>query len=541
MSRFAVLANEFLQADYADHPVNATALGIDGHDEELDDLRREAFERRRHEDERWLAAFERLGERDIEPTERIDHRYLLSTLRGRVVLAGWEAWRRQPAVYLTPGLSGVHLLYLHRIRPPEELHRAAERRLRAIPWNLLEGQRNLDAALVSPVFIERAVGQARAGARYLRELLPREADGDWRARLAVAGRNAAASLDDFAAWLQGMRGSAAGDFAIGEERYTRILKEKELLPYSAAELRELGEHVYADLAAELSNSAREIDGSADWAALIERLRADAPRSPEELRGAYEHRTQEARTFLVEHGLVTMPLEEDCRVEPSPVFQRPILAVASYQGPPPFTRSRVGHFFVPYPPDGTPAAEVRLRLQGNSFHNIPTVTTHETYPGHHLQRVVRAGHRSAVRKSFPNAFFAEGWGLYAERVMREQGFFADPRAELFQLRDMLFRAARIVVDVGLHTALLSTEEAVRFLMGRAKLTEPNARAEVGRYCAAPVQASSYMTGQLEILQLRERYLRARRLSGVAGLRAFHDALLAGGDLPLPLAAEELLGA
>jgi uncharacterized protein (DUF885 family) len=79
------------------------------------------------------------------------------------------------------------------------------------------------------------------------------------------------------------------------------------------------------------------------------------------------------------------------------------------------------------------------------------------------------------------------------------------------------------------------------MGRAKLTEPNARAEVGRYCAAPVQASSYMTGQLEILQLRERYLRARRLSGVAGLRAFHDALLAGGDLPLPLAAEELLGA
>ncbi len=541
MSRFGALANEFLRAYYADQPVTATALGIDGHDDKLDDLRREAFERRRFDDERWLSVFERLGPAEVDARERIDHRYLLSNLRGRVALADWEVWRRQPAVYISPGLTGVHLLYLHRTKPAEELHRAAEARLRACAWNLLEGKRNLDAALVAPVFIQRAVGQARAGARYVRDLLPQQAEGEWRERLAVAGRNCAAALDDFADWLEGMRGSAAGNFAIGAERYTRILKEKELLRYSAAELYLLGEHVYEELAAELRSRARAIDGSDDWAALIERLRADAPGTAGEMRAAYERATATARGFLIDRGLVTIPQGEHCRVEPSPLFQRPILAVASYQGPPVFKQSRIGHFFVPYPPDGTAAAEVRLRLQGNSFANIPTVAAHETYPGHHLQRVVRVAHPSAVRKSFPNSFFAEGWGLYAERVMREQGFFADPRQELFQLRDMLFRAARILVDVGLHAQRMSEDEAVRFLVEKAKLTEPNARTEVGRYCAGAVQASSYMTGQLEIVELRRRFLRARRMDGIPGLRAFHDTLLRGGDLPLPLAAEEILAA
>ncbi len=540
MTRFGTLANEFLQAYYADQPVAATALGIDGHDDRLDDLRRETFERRRSDDERWLATFERLAPAEVDAGERIDHRYLISNLRGRVALTDWEVWRRQPAVYVAPGLSGVHLLYLHRIRPTEELHRAAEARLRALPWNLLEGKRNLDAALVAPVFIQRTVAQARAGARYVRDMLPKEADGDWRERLALAGRNAAAALEDFADWLEGMRGAAAGDFAIGESRYTRLLKEKELLPYSAAELRELGAHVYEELASELRRRAKAIDGTEDWAGLIVRLRADAPATADAMRAAYERATAAARGFLVHRGLVTIPQGEHCRVEPSPVFQRPILAVASYQGPPVFTRSRIGHFFVPYPPDGTPSHEIQLRLQGNSFHNIPTVAAHETFPGHHLQRVVRATHPSAVRKSFPNAFFAEGWGLYAERVMREQGFFADPRQELFQLRGMLFRAARIVVDVGLHTQAMTPEDAVAFMVEKAKLTEPNAHAEVGRYCAAPVQAASYMTGHLEIVKLRERFLRARRLDGVAGLRSFHDAILKGGDLPLPLVAEELLG-
>ena len=537
LSRFATLAAPFLQEQYEDSPVHATALGVAGYDSRLDDLRQETFERRRADDARWLAELSSLGPSDVDDSERIDHRYLVSTLRGRTVMADWATWRRQPAVYLSPGLTGVHLLYLRRTLPPEELHRAAEARLGALPWNLLEGKRNLDAALVAPIFVERGIGQARAGARYVRDLLPLEAEGTWRQRLAIAGENAAVALLDFADWLESLRGAASGDHAIGAERYTALLRERELLPYDADELLALGEELCARYDGELRAIAKRIDPSRDWRDLMTDLRRDRPQTPDAMRDAYEEAASRARAFVLDRGLVTLPEGERCIVEPLPPFQRPVQAVASYSGPPAFSRSLVGHFFVPYPPDGTPPEEVAERLA--PYGAIQHTAVHEAYPGHHVQRVIRVAHPSAVRKSFANSFFAEGWALYAERMMREQGFFADPRAELNAVRSLFFRAIRIVVDVRLHTRRMQFDDAVRFLMDRALMSAPNARTEAGRYCAGPVQASSYMVGHLEVAKLRDRFLRERGLSGVAGLRAFHDRLLSGGDLPLALAAEEVL--
>ncbi len=378
------------------------------------------------------------------------------------------------------------------------------------------------------------MGQARSGARYVSELLPLEAEGAWRQRLAIAGRNAAVALEDFADWLESLRGAASGDFSIGAERYSALLRERELLPYDAAELLALGEQTLSEYDAELGRRAKEIGGSADWRALVNELRAAKPATPDAMRAAYADATERARAFVRERALVTLPDGERCVVEPSPPFQRPLLAVASYSGPPPFSGSLVGHFFVPYPPDGTPPEEVAQRLA--AYGQIQHTAVHEAYPGHHAQRVIRTAHPSAVRKSFANSFFAEGWALYAERMMREQGFFADPKTELLQIRSLFFRAVRIVVDVSLHTRRMGMDDAISFLVERAVMSPPNARAEVGRYCSNPVQASSYMVGHLEIVKLRKRFSRATA-DGGASLRAFHDRLLAGGDLPLGLAAEE----
>jgi uncharacterized protein (DUF885 family) len=146
-----------------------------------------------------------------------------------------------------------------------------------------------------------------------------------------------------------------------------------------------------------------------------------------------------------------------------------------------------------------------------------------------------GHPSAVRRTFRTPYFTEGWGLYAEDMMREQGFFTDPRHEMFQYEAMLFRAARIVVDTSLHLGEMSVPEAVEFMMTRANLPEPTARAEVARYCAWPTQASAYLTGCLEILRMRERYL----AQPGATLRGFHDLLAGSGALPIALAEEALL--
>jgi uncharacterized protein (DUF885 family) len=181
-------------------------------------------------------------------------------------------------------------------------------------------------------------------------------------------------------------------------------------------------------------------------------------------------------------------------------------------------------------------EIRQRLENNCHAGIPTTAVHETYPGHHWHLVTMKAHPSPVRLTFRTPYFSEGWALYAERMMREQGFFTDPRHELYQVEAMLFRAARIVVDTSLHAGEMTLEEARRFMMERANLTEPTAEAEVARYAAWPTQASSYLTGCLEILGIRERRLAGA--GGAAALRDFHDRLAGSGGLP-PAWAERAL--
>jgi uncharacterized protein (DUF885 family) len=212
----------------------------------------------------------------------------------------------------------------------------------------------------------------------------------------------------------------------------------------------------------------------------------------------------------------------------------VLAVASYQRPPAFRDTLHGHFFVPYPPDGTSSEEVQKRLEGNCSAGIPTTAVHEAYPGHHWHLVMAKANPSHARRIFGTAYFSEGWALYAERVMREQGFFTDPKHLLYQYEATIFRAARIVVDTSLHMGEMSFDEAVRFMVENGNLTEPNARAEVGRYCSWPTQASSYLTGMLEIIDIRTRWLARRGKSDRPALRAFHDAITSAGMLPTTLA-------
>jgi uncharacterized protein (DUF885 family) len=255
-----------------------------------------------------------------------------------------------------------------------------------------------------------------------------------------------------------------------------------------------------------------------------------------MRTAYADWTEKARAFCRDHQLVTLPEGEQCLVEPSPPFQRPVLAVASYVTPPAFRAGRTGHFFVPYPPDWATPDEVQKRLSTNSFSSIPTISVHEAYPGHHWHLTWALAQPRPLRKVVGTAYFVEGWGLYAEQMMKEQGFFTDPRQELCQVDARLFRAARIVVDTSLHLGEMTVEEAVTFMSTKASLSVPTARAEVARYCAWPTQAASYLTGSLEIQRIRDQWF----ADGRGTLREFHDAIAGSGRMPLDLAARAVLG-
>jgi uncharacterized protein (DUF885 family) len=533
------LVDEYLDWLWAESPVSATALGVDGHDDRLPDLTAEGFARRAQAEDGWLARFRALGDDGLGPDERIDRDLAISTLRGQQLERPWAAWRRNPDTYSGPALNGVFLLFLHAAgRPEAEVAGHAVARLRAVRGLLDAGRANLDATLASPVLVRRARGQAAAGVTYARDLVAAEvADPALREEVRQAGAEAAKAFEEYGTFLDDLADRATGPYAIGEELYSALLREREGLAYGARELRERGQAAYDELAADMRRRAKGISGNDDWRALLEELNADHPATPEAMRDAYADWTARAREFCRERQLVTLPEGEECLVEPSPPFQRPVLAVASYQTPPAFRGGRTGHFFVPYPPEGTSPEEVQKRLATNSFSSIPTIAVHEAYPGHHWHLTWALAQPRPLRKVVGTAYFVEGWGLYSEELMTEQGFYDDPRHELCQVDARLFRAARIVVDTSLHLGEMTVEEAVTFMSTKASLSEPTARAEVARYCAWPTQAASYLTGALEIRRIRDRWF----ADGRGTLREFHDAIAASGRLPLNLAERAVLGA
>lgn len=548
MTDFDRVVDELLAEEFEESPVNASGLGLTEYDDRLDDLSAEAFDRRQARAAAWGLRFAAMPDVELTPDERIDRDLAVAMMAGRSVMAEWMPWRRDPVTYSGPIANGLFGLFLNRLRPDSELVDAAVARLAQAPRALEQGRANLDGRLAHPLILGRGRDAARATARYVRELLPGEAGMERdRARLADAGAEAGRALDEWASHLDEMARTATGSWQLGEERYTRLLREREALPYDARSLRDRGRAEYDRLSTEMRDLSRSAWGTDDWNAVLERSNEDHPATEEEMRRSYEDWTAKARQFLVDSGLITIPEGESCEVLPSPPFQRPLLGVASYMSPPAFAPSLQGHFFVPFAPEGASAAEIQKRLAANSFGHIPTTTVHEAYPGHHWHLVVRKTSSRRLRRVLGTPYFNEGWGLYAERLMRERGFFTEPIQELNHLKATLFRAARIIVDTSLHLGEMDYEEAIRFMVEKTATPEPTARAEVGRYCWWPTQASAYLTGCLEILRIRDRFLESRGLPAgsaasapVAVMREFHDRLAASGSLPLGLAERALLG-
>jgi uncharacterized protein (DUF885 family) len=547
MTDFAALVDAFLDEEFAASPTFASAFGLTDYDDKLDDLSAEAFEKRDADAERWLARFSEVPDAGLDADEQIDRDLAIAVLRGRTILADWQVWRRDPLTYSLPSINGIFALFLHRLRPESELVDAAVARLDETPRAIEQGKANLDPALAHPLIVERAMGSARGSARYARELLAADiADEGLRKRVEKSGAVAADALDDYAVFLDDLRERATGTWQLGEERYTRLLRERENLAMDARQLRELGQAEYDRLDREMQEVAQRAAGNSDWRTVLEEANENHPRTEEEMRATYADWTERSRQFLVSTGLVTLPAGERCVVEPSPVFQRPVLGVASYQSPPMFSDKLLGHFFVPFAPDGTSEEDIQQRLAGNSFGGIPTTAVHEAYPGHHWHLTMNRVHSRKLRKVYGTPYFSEGWALYAERVMRERGFFTEPIHELYHLEATIFRAARIIVDTSLHLGEMTFDEAVTYMMKNANLPHAVAVAEVGRYCWWPTQASSYLTGCLEILRIRDGYFAARGANGkrpadvdVAVVRDFHDELASSGRMPIGLAERAVM--
>ena len=184
------------------------------------------------------------------------------------------------------------------------------------------------------------------------------------------------------------------------------------------------------------------------------------------------------------------------------------------------------------PDPKLPANVQERLlRDHCRYELAATALHEGYPGHHLHIVHAQQRPSDTRKNVWTPLTVEGWALYCEDMMGEEGFYRSEEERFFQRVHLLWRAVRILMDVGLHTRGMTFSQAVDYMVSHLHMDRTHAEAEVRRYCAEPAYQLCYAVGRRELLRLRED-VRAARGAGFA-LRDFHDTVLRYGALPVSL--------
>jgi uncharacterized protein (DUF885 family) len=525
----------------AESPVAATQFGDHRFDHRLGEYTPEALRRQEAQlrlAERELAATDTSG---FGPDASVDHAVVSRLVR--VFLREIDPLRsheRSPGQYLDECLGGVFLLLLRDFAPFPTRMRAVLGRLREVPRVLAEAQQNLVPETVPSVWAEMALDSAKQGRALFTVLVPLLAlrTPCLFPQLLVASRRAAAALDDYAQFVKtAVVPHARGDFAVGKAVFEEMLHDQHLLDLSADELLATGHRLFNETLRSMDELAREIDPSRTARQILDEAKDRHP-TADGLLDAYRREVARARAFVVERGIATIPKGESLRIEATPAYLRGVLPYAAYMPPGVLDAKQEGVFVVTPVSRGASEKARNEKLRGHNFAKLPITALHEGYPGHHLQLVWANRTATLPRKlaSALSSLFIEGWAFYCEELMEGLGFLDDPVQPLARRKDQLWRAARIILDVSLHTRGMTVDEAVAFLVDKVGLEPGDAQAEVRRYTQSPTQPMSYLMGKLEILKVIGAY-KARRPD--VSMREMHDAILACGSLPPKLLAQRLL--
>ena len=509
----------------ADNPLIGTYLGIHTEDHRLGDGSRDAVLGELAAEKVHLAAIEAIDPAGLSSTAQLERDLEIHNLRRGIfdteVVRTWE--RRSTALDVVG--DGLFLIFAQDFAPLDERLDAIASRLDAIPtfldqsrdravvpqvrgWQQLE----IESAADLPSFFEEIVS-AGAG-------LP---DAE-RRRLAAAADRARAAIVDYAGWLKECLGRGTDDWALGRENYDELVGLRAFDGLDADGILEIGEDQLEMQKAARIRAAAEVDDRATEMAVIERLKADHPATFEEALDAYRDVMVRARQYLIDHDIATVPPDERIEVIATPEYLRNVIPFAAYFSPPKFDQRPKGIYIVTASVDHDPNAMLE-----HNYSSISNTSIHEAYPGHHLQLHVANSHPSLTRLLTDAPEFVEGWGMYSEQMMREQGFDAAPNFRVNLHTDAIWRACRIILDVRMHRGEISVDEAIRFMVDQTNFEEANARAEVRRYTYTPTYQLSYLLGKVLLLGLRAD--EQARLGSAFSLRDFHDTLLRNGSLPI----------
>jgi uncharacterized protein (DUF885 family) len=536
------LSSEILQTLQEFYPVQATQKGIHAYDQRLTDYSSKSVKAMVS---RLESLSRRLGKLDttaFDIRQSIDYRLLKSNIRATLLDLDRIKWyRRSPQLYVDEAVNGVYTLVLSHHAPAVEKIYSILSRMKGVPDLFATARKNLQTP--APVHVDLAKESLESATQFYQEVagdlmaqFPDQAD-----EILEVSTRAREAMNDFAAYLSTVPMGTDSSFAVGKENFDYLLKEVYYLDIDSDSLLKIGENLVSELKQQYIQYETYVDENHQPG----KDSVFVPKSfcRQDLLDYYQWETNQVRVFVSESGLITVPDDiAPVTVVETPPALRSMVAGIAYQPAGPFDQNQEAYFYIRPVPEDLDPSQLAARYRFVHRRGFRGSVVHEAYPGHHLQMQIAGRNSDPVRKWQDNPMLTEGWALYCEQMMYENGLFGneDPAQWLAVLGGQMYRAARIVADVKLHTGKFTYQQCVDWMittLGAETETDKDYhRKMVRKYTLYPTQYMSYMMGKLEIQRLREAAL--ERSDKFVTEQEFYDALLTEGSIPPTLLWEAL---
>jgi len=400
----------------------------------------------------------------------------------------WAADNLDPSPYLTREYA-----------PLETRMRAYIKYGRAIPKAASQIQANLRKPLARPL-LERGVSAFRGFADFYESdiagIFKSITDPTLQKELTEANADAVSAMRNLTAWLEGQRAMATGSFALGPDKFARMLEATEGVTTPLAELEAAGRADLERNQQALREACAKYEPGVTIPACIAKTNANKPKG-----GAVEGARAQLvvlKKFVEDAKVASVPGTEEARVNEAPPYNRANFAYIDIPGP--YEKGLAATYYIAPPDPSWPAAEQRDYLPGQA--DLLFTSVHEVWPGHFLQFLHSNRNPSLVGRLFVGYAFAEGWAHYAEEMMWDMGLGnGDPETHIGQITNALLRNVRFLSAIGLHTKGMTVEESEKMFREEAFSDPGTARQQASRGTYDPAYLN-YTMGKLMIRKLRD---------------------------------------
>jgi uncharacterized protein (DUF885 family) len=546
---FGAISKRYLDEMVAQTPVNATALGDHRFDDQLDDVSTAGYDRRAALAHELLGQVQVLDSAELSRANQVDARLLANELKYQIWrIEQLAEWRWNPLVYTELAGNSVYLLLARDFAPLPDRLRIVGARLAELPRFLAQVRESLVPGRVPRIHAETAIKQNSGVLTLIDQLvvpqlgvLP-EAD---QAALRTSIAHARTAVAQHQIWLEKkLLPAAKGDFRLGAALYDAKLRFALDSPLTRAEIRTRAQSELVRTREDMYDIARAVlanqpgapalppaptadEQQTAIAAALELAYAQQP-ARDEVFDAARRAFDDTTAFVRAHDLVTL-FSDPLEIIPMPEFQRGV-ALAYCDSPGPLDQGQKTFYVIsPIPNDWTDE-QVKSFLREYNTRSIDNLTIHEAMPGHYLQLMHAIRYQSPLRAVLSSGTFIEGWAVYSERMMVEQGFLGgDPLMHLIQLKWYLRTIGNALLDQGVHVDDMSREDAMRLMTHDTFQEEREAAAKWVRAQLTSAQLPTYFVGVQEHLALREE---AKKKWGKNfSLKVYHDTVLSFGSPPV----------